>query len=695
MMPGITRRKTIQYLTAAPIIIALATKVRSAQAQSDAIEDRKYFPQGVASADPSENSVLLWTRCNVSSADTKTILILQLSLTRSFRNVIVETTIEALCALDHTVRVRVENLRPSTFYFYRFVAKNGIVSPIGRTRTAPAANRDALLRVALFSCQDYDYGHFGSYRTLLERGQNHPSNEPDLIIHVGDFIYENIEPDFHDRVNDAFGRETNARLQNRDGSPRRVVFRSDPDRQSAQTLDDYRDLYRAALSDPDLIACREMYPFISIWDDHEVQEDYWQAFGANKQPGQVTIQKLKLAGNQAWYEYIPLDLTLTSHQVDDTRQLGKFNAAKDAVDEKSVQSFGKGFSGMSGANLAAVNSLLINRSIKWGKNIEFFLLDGRSFRGPRGIPAELMNPAAIGYPDHPLPRPLVKELSDGETANGGAPSMVLSHRGKKFANRRAKTPATTILGEQQSIWLKGQLDRSKAKWKILCLSMPLMQFGFDARPFGGPSDGVRWADGWDGAPGARQDLLTYIEHKKLTGVVSLSGDRHAHFCGVAGYRDAQGTVRNICPELVGASVGGLSRYELEYMSQPSAYKPYVGSIEQRGTGMTSLDLWLRFGAETARSFTENGVLATALEKADPGINPHMVYADNDAFGYVFCTVDGKSMLADFVSVSDPRIDWGSAGPRVVRTRTFQIPRPGGDNIPTEMIKSWKIFEPRP
>ena len=168
----------------------------------------------------------------------------------------------------HAVHVEVDNLEPARWYWYRFRA-GGEVSGIGRTRTAPAANTEgARLRLAVASCEQ---GYYAAYRHML-------ADDLDLVLHLGDYIYESSWGQDHVRKHDA-------------PEPR--------------TLDDYRIRHALYKSDPDLQAAHAAYPWLCTWDDHEVQNDYANDRSERLDDPQWFLQR-RAAAYKAYYEHMPL-----------------------------------------------------------------------------------------------------------------------------------------------------------------------------------------------------------------------------------------------------------------------------------------------------------------------------------------------------------------------------------------------------
>ena len=143
-------------------------------------------------------------------------------------------------AWAHSARIEVKGLEPNRPYWYQFLAGNE-VSPVGRTRTAPAPKDvPARLRLAYASGQHYEQGYFNAYRHMV-------ADDPDLIVFLGDYIHSSSAS------TDAVRKHT----------PTRSPYRSRLPGASA--------LYK---EDADLRAAHAAVPWILTWNDHEVQPGY-------------------------------------------------------------------------------------------------------------------------------------------------------------------------------------------------------------------------------------------------------------------------------------------------------------------------------------------------------------------------------------------------------------------------------------
>src|SRR5439155_39093 len=216
--------------------------------------DRDPFTLGVASGDPLPDGVVLWTRLapdpltgggmGPAPVDVEWLV----ARDEAMKEVVRSGTAAAAPDLAHPVHVEVGGLEPDRVYWYRFRA-GGAESPIGRTRTAPAAGTSpSALRFAFASCQNYTQGYYTAHAAIAKEDLH-------AVLFLGDYIYEG----------DARGDRV------RDYSRRGWAF----------TLADYRDRYATYKMDPNLQASHAAFPWILTWDDHEVENNYAGGIDAN------------------------------------------------------------------------------------------------------------------------------------------------------------------------------------------------------------------------------------------------------------------------------------------------------------------------------------------------------------------------------------------------------------------------------
>lgn len=237
------------------------------------------FSLGVASGSPLPNAVILWTRIladplNAASAPPIALTVRwEVAEDEAFRKIAAKGSATASPALAHSVHVDATGLKPDRWYWYRFMLGDA-VSPVGRTRTAPAAGvMPARLKLAVASCQHWEFGHYAAHRYIAQAA-------PDLVAFLGDYIYE-------------WGPY---QLRH----PPRAVRSHE-----SFTLADYRARYAQYKSDPDLQAAHHAAPWIVTWDDHEVANDYAGDVDERLAPD---FASRRAAAYQAFYEHMPLRL---------------------------------------------------------------------------------------------------------------------------------------------------------------------------------------------------------------------------------------------------------------------------------------------------------------------------------------------------------------------------------------------------
>ena len=202
------------------------------------------FLHGVASGDPLDSAVVLWTRLTPAEHAPATLSAAWIiaddpELTQVVRQGTAYTSGER----DHTIKVDVRRLRPGRTYYYRFACA-GHFSPVGRTKTLPK-NHIERVRLACASCSNYPYGFFNAYRLIAQRA------DLDLVIHLGDYLYEYANGQYGDGT--ALGRVP------------------EPDREIV-SLADYRQRHAQYKSDPDLMEAHRQHPFVVVWDDHRKRQ---------------------------------------------------------------------------------------------------------------------------------------------------------------------------------------------------------------------------------------------------------------------------------------------------------------------------------------------------------------------------------------------------------------------------------------
>jgi alkaline phosphatase D len=236
------------------------------------------FTLGVASGYPRPDGMSIWTRMAPSPLEprggiSEDVIAVdwQVSADVHFGKILAKGTAYATPEWAHSVHVDVVNLPADRWYYYRFICGDAI-SPVGRSRSAPtldaAPNK---LRIALASCAHYEQGYFANYRAMA-------ADNPDLMIHVGDYIYES-----------SWG----SNLVRSFNAP------------EPMTLDDYRARHALYRTDPDLQLAHASCPWLLTWDDHEVDNDYAGNVSQDDDTKDAFAAR-RMAAYQAYFEHMPM-----------------------------------------------------------------------------------------------------------------------------------------------------------------------------------------------------------------------------------------------------------------------------------------------------------------------------------------------------------------------------------------------------
>ena len=291
-------RRTVLATGAAGAALAGTTLPSPARAAAAA---NGVFRHGVASGDPTPDSVLLWTRVTPTPESTpgsgrgpRVTVTWEVARDAGFRDVVRRGRAETAPWRDHTVKVDVDGLAPARWYYYRFRCA-GATSRTGRTRTAPAA--EALprnLRFGVVSCANWQAGWFSAYRGLAARDDLH------AVVHLGDYVYEYAPGQYGY------------------GSSNEDIRPHVPAREMV-SLADYRRRHAQYKTDPDLQDAHAKFPWIVTWDDHEVTNDSWRRGAENHQADEGDYLRRRARAHRAYDEWMPVRMDGTAKLGDGAR----------------------------------------------------------------------------------------------------------------------------------------------------------------------------------------------------------------------------------------------------------------------------------------------------------------------------------------------------------------------------------------
>ncbi len=257
---------------------------------------RSAFTHSVASGDPGQHSVTLWTRYVSPDAESAWLQV-EIAEDERFEQIVSRAAVLAGPEKDFCVHSRPENLKPGKWYYYRFRADTGDVSPIGRTRTLPEGALDRF-RIGVFSCANATSGWFNAYAHAAAR------DDLDLLVHLGDYIYE-------------------SKLDRSDAVDGMAELRGIEPVHEVVSLSDYRRRHASYRADPALQELHRRFPIIVMWDDHETVNNSWKNGAANHDPDKEGRWKTRMAaGMQAFHEWLPMrSAPYTQYQIGDLATL--------------------------------------------------------------------------------------------------------------------------------------------------------------------------------------------------------------------------------------------------------------------------------------------------------------------------------------------------------------------------------------
>jgi len=237
------------------------------------------FTHNVASGEPGQDSMLLWTRYVPADGESIVRLDAEIALDPEFTRKVSGGSVRTGAWRDWTAKVTVDGLKPGTVYWYRFVGPDGSKSPVGRTKTLPEGNA-ARFGLGVFSCSNLPNGWFNAYGHAAAR------DDLDLWLHVGDYVYEYGNASYAGKV-----------------LPGRVL---QPDHEMV-ALADYRLRFACYRTDPDLQRLHQMAPMVALWDDHESTNDSYEYGAQNHQADKEgEWNPRRAAAMQAYREWLPI-----------------------------------------------------------------------------------------------------------------------------------------------------------------------------------------------------------------------------------------------------------------------------------------------------------------------------------------------------------------------------------------------------
>ncbi|MGE0463823.1 MAG: alkaline phosphatase [Vicinamibacterales bacterium] len=657
-----TRR---EFMLATAMGAALASAMRCAR-KTPAVERRDLYPQGVASGDPTADSVILWTRRPPRGDEQARRLTVEIAADPAFSHVVAGGVADIHADADWTCRFLATGLEANREYWFRFIDDLGFSSRIGRTLTAPADEADTPVRFTFVSCQSPNESALNAYRRMIFEDEARLAHERlHFVLHLGDFIYEVT---WYAEDSEG-GMNRGRRIKNLYKFPHGEKVGSF---HLPVTLEDYRTLYRAYLEDPDLQDARARWPFVCVWDNHEFAwagfQSQYVAPGVNR-----PSQSKKVIANQAWWEYIPARVKKPGGTA-----LDRYEAP--AVADVPIERFDEDGLGDEPNNLIAINSLKINRVLRWGRNVDLFLTDHHSFRSAP------VDSAEFGVPDFRWAAPQVpNEILDyGRACNGSHPPATIRFNGRDFPNPAKDAHFQTFLGREQRAWFLEQLDASRARWKIWGHSFGTMDLRSDYQNLPGAL-GEKWPRdaGYalfnSGFYREKDEIFDFVRDKGISGFAIVAGDRHAFYAGLVARSLPPREFSPIGVEFITGSLSQQALVEVaeQVIPKDDPLRALYLCDRPDGSVLPAMNVAALHGVRSALVLQETGDMERARAVRNPEVSPHLSFLDQGGHGYAMVTATADQLDVEFVCIPRPlerseRSDGGPLAYRVVhRTRMWK------------------------
>jgi alkaline phosphatase D len=629
-------------------------------------ERRDLYPQGVASGDPDPHSVILWTRRPFDQGR-RQLLTVEVAEDAAFHRVIAHAKAPVSSAADWTARVLIGGLKPARTYWYRFTDADGNGSRAGRTITAPLPNDSRTVNFAFVSCQDLNEGKLNAYRRMIYEDERAPAAEQlDFVLHLGDFIYEVVE--YPDEVKTRYDRTIYEVARIPDGH--KVGNFHIP-----LTVEGYRAIYKGYLADPDLQDARARWPFVAIWDNHEFSWQGWQSIvkaPSFEQPGQT----VKVAANQAWFEYLPARVAPPSGMLE------RFDPP--AVKNVPIKEYDRDGLGMEPNNLTAINSLKAYRALRYGRHLDLIITDQHSYRSADPFTDPSLEKLGGDEFGGMFPESEFRALDGGRAFKGGNPPAEIRFNDAHVPNPQRSAPPQTLLGAEQKAWFKNKLTSSTAVWKIWANSLGALDRRADPQnlPPGltresWPKD--KYASMYGGDFGTayaeRAEIYQVVRDGKIPGFAIVSGDRHSFWAGYAAADLPPGKFEPVGLSFVGGSLISPNSMEaLEHsLKKDAPLRPLYLADRQEGEKPDwTYNMLLKHGVRSCLEYAKSFDLKRARSLSNPDLSPHLEFVDLGGHGYAKVRLSADEMRTEFVCIPRPitRSEKPDGGPiryRVVLT----------------------------
>jgi alkaline phosphatase D len=376
---------------------------------------------------------------------------------------------------------------------------------------------------------------------------------------------------------------------------------------------------------------------------------------------------VKVAANQAWWEYLPSRCRKAGGASWET-----FEAP--AVKNVKIETWDDNGLGAEPNNLIAINSLIGYRAFRYGRHLELLITDQHSYRSPDPIDhpdLDKLNPTGfLGmFPEAP-----VQVLDGGRAFDGGRPPETVTSGDVTIPNPNRAAPPQTILGAEQKAWFKARLKASSATWKIWGNSYGALDNRADPQNLPAGLAAKPWPGGYailssydyGAAYAERAEIYDLVRDAGITGFGIVSGDRHSFWAGYAASRLPPGKFEPVGVSFVGGSLVSPGAMEGQERRRKDTMKMRPIYLADRPDGSVewTYNMLLRHGVRSCYEYARSFDLAAAKALSNPDLAPHLEFIDWGGHGYAKVRLTADEMRTEFVCIPRPiaRSDSPDGGP---------------------------------
>jgi alkaline phosphatase D len=266
------------------------------------------------------------------------------------------------------------------------------------------------------------------------------------------------------------------------------------------------------------------------------------------------------------------------------------------------------------------------------------------------------------WPFPVVPRELMEIIDGGRDYDGGRPPETITIGDKSAPNFRQAEPPYTMLGREQKAWLKDRLTASTATWKIWGATKGTLEMrtdpqnlpdGLAAMKWPGKDFGIFGGADMSGAFSERAEIYDLVRDRKISGFVTVSGDRHSFW---AGYAAPELPPHGFAPVGLSFITGSVSAPGMAESAESYKEFPLRPLFVRKAEGLApeaTINLTLRRGVRSALEYAASGDIDKARALTNPDVAPHLEFVDMAGHGYSVVTAAPEAIETEFVCIVRP------------------------------------------